>query len=201
MTASSNNPSHQNLGPDAEQFLGRLIRKKARQIICQAGFGSADRPDIEQDLRLKVEKHLSAYRGERGHLYAFLTAVVERQAATIVRDQSAQKRDGRRNVSLSILVETRNEGMTELAATITAHEADARLAVKTRSPQESIDLKQDVAAVIARLKPDERRLAESLKYQTITEAERELGVPGSTIYDMLARWREPFEDAGLREYL
>jgi hypothetical protein len=194
-------PSNPNLDPRSEEFLGRLIRKKARQIICRTGFRPSERPDIEQELRLKVEKHLSAYRGDRGHLFAFLTTVVERHAASIIRDQSAGKRDGRRNVSLSVLVEIKDEGPTELAATITQHEADARLALKTRSAQESIDLEHDVAAMMAQLTPDERRVAEALKYQSNTEAERELGVPGSTIYDMIASWRDQFEDAGLREYL
>ncbi len=198
---SSHAPSNPNLDPRSEEFLGRLIRKKARQIICRSGFRPSERPDIEQELRLKVEKHLSAYRGDRGHLFAFLTAVVERQSATIVRNQTAQKRDCRRNVSLSVLVEIKDEGPVELAATITQYEADARLALKTRSAQESVDLQHDVAAVMAHLTPDERRVAEALKHKTVTEAERELGVPGSTIYDMLARWREPFEEAGLREYL
>lgn len=198
---SSHVPSNPNLDPRSEEFLGRLIRKKARQIIGRSGFCPSDKPDIEQELRLKVEKHLSAYRGDRGHLFAFLTAVVERHAATIVRDQTAQKRDGRRNVSLSVLVEIQAEGPVELVATITQREADARLAIKTRSSQESIDLEHDVAAVMAQLTPDDRRVAEALKYQTVLEAERELGVPGSTIYDMLTRWREQFEDAGLREYL
>jgi DNA-directed RNA polymerase specialized sigma24 family protein len=189
------------LEPKAEEFLSRLIRKKSRQIICQAGFRPCDQSDIEQELRLKVEQHLSAFRGDRGHLYAFLTAVVERRAANLVRDGGVKKRDSRGMVSLSVRVDVNGDGPVELAAVIGQREADARLKVKTRPAQDANDLKFDVEDTMAQLTPDERRVGEGLKHGTVAGVSRELGIPRSTIYDMLARWRDTFEQAGLRKYL
>src|SRR6476619_4501431 len=100
MDDSSHVTAQRSLGPHEEEFLGRLIQKKARQIICRPGFRPGDRATVEQQLRLKVEQHLSAYRGDRGHLFPFVTAIVERRAASLDRDQSAKKRGAGRTISL-----------------------------------------------------------------------------------------------------
>lgn len=201
MENASNVPYSSELGSQEELFLRRLIRKKARQIVSRGDALAADGTDLEQDLRLKVQKHLAAYSEDRGHLFAFLTAVVERQTANLVRRATAEKRVGRPTVSLSIQVEIEGGETAELADVISNREADARLQIQSRSVQEQVELALDVAAAVRQLTPDERRVAEALKRGTITDVARDLGIPRSTIYEMLARWREPFEDAGLREYL
>ena len=198
---STNATTSSDLEPNADQFLSRLIRKKSRQIVGQAGSASVDEVDIEQELRLKVVKHLSAYNGEKGHLYPFLTAVVERQAANVVRHQKAGKRRSHGTVYLSVEVKVEGEGRTELGATISDREANARLCRTSRSDHEASDLKHDVEAVIAKLTPDERVVCKRLKYDSITQIAHDLDIPRSTIYDMLARWRQTFEDHNLHGYL
>jgi RNA polymerase sigma-70 factor (ECF subfamily) len=201
MDDSSNAPAKPSFESDAEQFLSRLIRRKARQIIGQAGFRPGDEADIEQQLRLKVAKHLSAYNDNRGHLYPFLTAVVERNVATILRDHTAEKRDPRRVVSLSVRVDVNGEGQIELGAAISEHQADVRLGRTSRSHDAEFSLQQDVDATIAKLPADEQIVCESLKYGSITDVAREMGIPRSTVYDMIARWRQAFQDEDLQEYL
>jgi DNA-directed RNA polymerase specialized sigma24 family protein len=201
MDQSSNAPSFHNLDPNAEAFLARLIKKKVRQMIDRADFRPGDEPDIEQQLRLKVTQHLSAYRGDQGHLLAFLTAIVERKVASILRDGNAEKRHPRRVVSLNIQVAVRDEGPVELGATVTQQEAGNRLGVKFLDHETAFNLKHDVDATIQKLTPDERKICEALKHGSITQVSLELGIPRTTIYDMIARWREQFQDEGLREYL
>lgn len=201
MDDSSRVSAPRSLGPHEEEFLGRLIQKKARQIICRPGFGPCDRADIEQLLRLKVEQHLSAYRGERGHLFPFLTAIVERRAASIDRDQSAKKRSSRRTISLSVQLKVKDEGPVELAAVVSEAEGNTRLDIKKRSLEEASDLKHDIGEVLKQVTPDDRRVCEGLMHGSVSEVSKQLGIPRATIYEMLSRWRQPFEEAGLREYL
>ena len=189
------------LDPSTESFLARLIRRKAHQLVGRAGFRTADKEDIEQELQLKVVKHLAAYNGERGHLHPFLTTIIERQAATLVRNQAAAKRDPRRVVSLNVEVQVDGEGYSELSTTIGQRESDARLCRRSRHQISGSDLKQDVDVVIAKLSPVEQRLCDCLKRGSITETARELGIPRSTVYDTIARLRKPFEAADLQEYL
>ena len=201
MDNSSAFPFSTNFAPQAEQFLARLIRKKAGQLIGQAGFRPGDEKDIEHDINLKVARHLSAYRGDQGHLLAFLTAIVERKVASMLRDGRAQKRDARGTVSLSVQVELADEGTVELAATVTRRELDARIGRKSRDDEATSNLKQDVDAITRTLTPDERKVCEGLKYGSITQVSHELGIPRSTIYDMIGCWRAAFQSEGLQEYL
>src|SRR5689334_8458675 len=73
-------------------FAGNYIRRKARQLIGKTGFTLSDRPDIEQELAIKVVQCISRFDPTRGHWNAFVATVVERHVATILKSRRARKR-------------------------------------------------------------------------------------------------------------
>ena len=128
-----------------DAFAARLIRRKARQLVGRAGFTRSDRDDIEQELALKLLKQLSAFDPGEAHWHVFVTTVVERYAASLLRDKRAEKRDHRRATSLHVLIETGDNGPVELAETVGRREQDARLGRDPRSDEERAQLAGDVA--------------------------------------------------------
>jgi RNA polymerase sigma-70 factor (ECF subfamily) len=187
--------------PALDDFASRLIRKKARQLVGRAGFTRSDQDDLEQELALKLLKHRAAFDPAQSHWYAFVTTVVERHAATLLRNKQVEKRDHTRATSLHIIVEDPVNGPSALADTIGQRELDARRGRSSRSDLELAELVQDVAAVLASLPPEWREACERLKRGSVARAARDLGLPRTTLSSLLRRLRERFEAAGLGDYL
>jgi RNA polymerase sigma-70 factor (ECF subfamily) len=195
-------PSSEGDEPIIDQFTARLIRRKARQLVGRAGFSRSDREDIEQELRLKLVKHFSSYDSGQGHRHAFVTAVVERHAANLLRDKQAEKRDHRRVRSLNVVIaDDEDEGPVELGDTISRRELDARLGRSTGDQHHLAELVLDTAEVIAGLTPELRKLAERLKTDSVSRVARDLRVPRTTLNGRIRELRQRFERAGLRDYL
>ena len=190
---------------DNTPLLGRfefgIVRKKVRQIIGCAGFKKQDRDDLEQELIARLLQSLKSFDPDVAHRKSFVTAVVERAVATILRDAQAEKRDPRRIGSLHVLVEVSDDGPTELAEMVGDREYNARRCRDPRSAEDLSQLTSDLAGVLAALPTELRDLAERLKSHSIAEIARDLGVPRTTLNDTVRRLRQRFEQAGLRAYL
>lgn len=199
--ATATQPEEPNSRPLIDDFAARLIRRKARQLVGQAGFTRSDMDDIEQELVLKLLKHRSAYDPAQSHWHAFVTTVVERHTATILRNKRMEKRDHTRVCSLSIIVDDPINGPYELAQTIGRSELDRRLGLATRLDHDLAQLIQDLATVLADLPPAWREACERLKNDSISKVARDMGLPRSTLAYLLRCLRERFEAAGLADYL
>ncbi len=198
----SDSPAWPDTEPILDGFAQRLIRRKARQLARLPGFSLSDCEDIEQELRLKLLKHLASYDPQQGCRQAFVTALVERQAANLLRAKRAEKRDHRSVRSLSMVVaEDEEEGPVELADTISQRHLDARLGRATREEHELAELAMDVNDVIAGLPPELGELARRLKTDSLSQIARDLGVPRTTLADRVQKLRRCFEQAGLQHYL
>jgi len=134
------------------------------------------------------------------HWNPFATAVIERHAANILRDKRSGKRDYRRVVSMNVLVAGEDDPV-ELSKTIGLREYDARRGCWPRERHELEQLKQDVTEVIAKLSPEDRGLCGALKEHSVQEAARRMEVSRSTVQRQVQRLRQPFERAGLRDYI
>jgi RNA polymerase sigma-70 factor (ECF subfamily) len=198
---NSQNMQNDHNKPELGQFDFSIIRRKVAQITGLAGFTPQDRPDLEQDLALRVLQALRSFEPERAHRNSFVTAVVERGVATILRDKRAAKRDHRRVCSLSVTVYVREVGPVELAQTISAHEVENRTGADQRSQQDLTELAIDVAEVIGSLPELLQELAERRKSQTMAEIAEAMNVPRTTLNDRIAELRQIFQRAGLRDYL
>lgn len=187
--------------PPIDEFTTRLIRRKARQLVGRAGFTRSDVDDIEQELVLKLLRHRGAFNPAQSHWYAFVTTVIERHVATILRDKRMEKRTSTRLTSLQIIVEDPINGPSQLAATIGRRELDNRLGLDTRPEWDSLELTQDTAAVLADLPTEWRDICERLKRLSISAVAREMGVPRTTLCYQLRPLRKRFQQADLGDYL
>lgn len=188
--------------PILDRFAERLIHRKARQLARVPGFSPSDREDIAQELRLKLLMHSAGYDPQQGHRHAFVTALVERHAANLLRAKRAEKRDHRSVRSLSMqLADDAEEGPVELTDAISPRHLDARLGRASREEHELAELAMDVSEAIAGLPPELREVAQRLKTDTLSQIARDLGVPRTTLSDRVRKLRRCFEQTGLGDYV
>jgi RNA polymerase sigma factor (sigma-70 family) len=196
--------------PELGRYEHGIVNRKVRQMIGQAGLRNQDREDLRGELVSRLLHGLHKYNPERGHRKAFATAIVERSVASLLRAARARKRDRRCVRSLNDTIRTR-EGDVELADTITQREYDARRGRSPRSPQEHVEIEIDVADATANLPVDERVLVERLREiyadpastrrDGLAEIARQMGVPRTTLNDLMRRLRKRFAPTGLAKYL
>lgn len=189
------------LPADVYAYARRLIRRKAFQLARKEQFSPSDREDIAQDLWLHLCRRLTRYSEERGTIYAFVTTVLERRTATLIRFAAAEKRDLARCSSLSLSVRSHDGMRVELASTITQCAPDPRLSQRRRHDQQMLEMQHDLSDVIASLTPKLQETCAVLAEHSITEAAVKLGIPRTTLYGRVARLRKLFAEAGLQEYL
>lgn len=187
--------------PSDDRFTRGIIRRKVKQLIGRAGFTQQDREDLEQDLFVRVLQSLPKFNPDQAHRNKFITTVVERYVANILRNKQAEKRDHRRISSLNVMIEITEEGPTELAQTIGDRELDARLGRHRRAEEELTQLAFDLADVMSTLPESWRTLLELRKSRTMQEVADEMGVPRTTLNDWMRRIRRRFENAGMQDYL
>ncbi len=187
--------------PRLGRFEFGIVKRKVRQIVGRAGYTRQDKEDLEQELLTRLLQGLKSFDPDVAHRKSFVTAIVERAVATILRDAEAQKRDHRRISSLQRLVDLTDEGPTELAETIGDREYNGRRCRDPRSDEDLAQLVTDLAEVIDSMPGELRDLAERMKTQSISAIAREIGVPRTTLNDAVRRLRQRFEQTGLRDYL
>jgi RNA polymerase sigma factor (sigma-70 family) len=173
-----------------EAFALRLIRRKVRRLARCPGFTAADRDDLEQELMLKVWEARNRYDSRRSHPHAFVATVVERAAATLVRDRKAVKR-GNHLVHCSFGTDAVcDSGQEHLAV------ADGDIA-STPSRETQIDLAHDVAELISRLPRELREVAELLSSRSKRGIARQLGISRSALDRRLEQLRAHFVAGGV----
>lgn len=178
-----------------------IIKKKARQLVGRAGFKHQDLEDLEQELMLRLIQGLQSYNSEIAHQKCFVTAVVERTVATILRDARAGKRDHGELLSLDVLVEVTGESPTRLGNTIGDREQNRRRGRHPRTTEELQTLSSDLAAVIGSLPEDQQQLAENLKSESIAGSARDLGIPRTTLNDAVRRLQTRFMQSHIDDHL
>ena len=187
--------------PRLGRFEFGIVKRKVRQIVGRAGYTRQDKEDLEQELLTRLLQGLKSFDPDVAHRKSFVTAIVERAVATILRDAEAQKRDHRRISSLQRLVNLTDEGPTELAETIGDREYNGRRCRDPRSDEDLAQLVTDLAEVIDSMPDELCDLAKRMKTQSISAIAREIGVPRTTLNDAVRRLRQRFEQSGLRDYL
>ena len=77
--------------PSNDRFTRGIIRRKINQLVRRSGFSQQERDDLEQDLLVRVLQSLPKFDPDQAHRNKFITTVVERYVANILRDRSAGK--------------------------------------------------------------------------------------------------------------
>ena len=190
-----------NFDPSDDRFIRGIIRRKVNQLIGRAGFTRQDGEDLEQELLARVSQSLPKFDAAKAHRNKFITTVVERYVANILRNKRAPKRDCRGTGSLNVTIEITDEGPTELAQTIGDRELDARIGRQRRTEEELAQLALDLSDMIATLPDSWCTLLELRKTRTVQQVADEMGVPRTTLNDWMRRIRQRFENSGLQDYL
>lgn len=176
-----------------------IVRRKVRQIIGRAGFTSQDREDLEQDLLTRLIQSLASFDPTKAHRNAFVTAVVERHVATLLRNARAAKRDHRRVTNIRMA--TCQPDHDESSDVVFDIDRDVRRPSVSGTTTDQIDLQIDVRIVLERLPEDLREFASARSVKSMSEVSRESDTPRTTLYHVADDLREHFEAAGLRDYV
>lgn len=178
----------------------KSIRQKVLRIIRRQRAKCLDPDEAVQEVCLRLLQRAEAIRSGGVPWELAIATIAEQAVGNLLRDHRAEKRGGQRVLSLNVTVETSDEVCVQLGDTIEQRERDARLGLRTRSDQETLDLAFDLAAMVAKQSRKVQETAELLKTRSPSEIEAETGVPASTIYDRMRRLRAAFEQEGMREY-
>ncbi|HOX27264.1 MAG TPA: sigma-70 family RNA polymerase sigma factor [Candidatus Krumholzibacteria bacterium] len=183
-------------------FATCLIRKMAHRMIGTAGFIEADRHDLQQDLWLDLLERFPKYRPDRGHVRAFIARVVKNKAASILAARRAAKRNGDlRMRSLDEEFDDEDGEPTERHETISVDDYLRRTRGITRSQSERQDLAIDIRRVIASLQPHEQVVCLLLIDRDVCDVANVIGLPRSTLRDLIRRLRQAQEVASYEKYL
>lgn len=184
-----------------DRFTSGIIRRKASQLVGRAGFTKSDQEGLQQELYVRVLQSLPRFNPQYGHRNAFITTVVERHAANIVRNKRAAKRDPRRVTSLNVTVNIHGDDLSELSQMIEATKHGERLGRQVRSEEERSQLAMDLAELARSLPKQWQTFLHLRRTMSMSEAAREMGVPRTTLNGWMRRIRQRFEQAGMRDYL
>lgn len=184
-----------------DSFASQFVRHKARQLVRHPGFSKSDRPDIEQELAIELVQKYDQFDPERARETTFVARVIENKVVSLVRARQAEKRHFRRNgKSLNEMVSDGDGGSVERAQTVDAANAKRHTGQSPRQADDLARLKLDIYEVLETLPMDLRKLAELLMQMSEYAVSRELGKSRRQVANDVARLRERFEDAGLRDY-
>jgi RNA polymerase sigma factor (sigma-70 family) len=146
----------------ASGYTTRAIRHKARQLVGRRGFNISEQEDIEQELRLHLLRRFSKFDPRIAHWKVFVRTVIERRAATLVRQRCLQGR---------------------LLCLDNAQAASSEC---------NIDLAIDTSSLMAQLPRRSRELCKRLMGASVAEVARQMNIPRSTLRDEITRLREHF---------
>ncbi|TWU61944.1 sigma-70 family RNA polymerase sigma factor [Crateriforma conspicua] len=189
-----------NFNPLEDTFTRRLVQRKANQLIGKYGYTEIDRDDLQQDMYLRVLQSLRSYDPDEGHQNKFITAVVERYVANIVRDRCAEKRCDADTVLLSTPLSQADGESIRVTHTLSGSSNDRHTGRSRRTDTEISQLRLDIQAVIDELPADWQQIVELRKSFSITEIAEQIGVARTTISARFQKIRERFAEAGLADY-
>lgn len=189
-----------NFNPYEDTFTRNLVERKTDGLIGKYGYTEVDRDDLQQDIYVRVMQGVRLYDSREGHRNKFVTAIVERYVANIVRNRCAEKRCDANTILLSTPL-TQSSGETlRISHVISDTALDRHTGRMRRSQSELSDLRSDLQNRIDELPAHQRHLIELRKTMTITEIADKFGVARTTASGWFRKIREHFEDAGLAEY-
>lgn len=182
-------------------FAARLIKNVARGMVGKTSLLADDVPDLQQDLWLHLLENIHHYCADRGHARAFITKVVKNKAASILAARAAEKRGGGSGcVSLNEEFEDDDGELSERHEAITVDDF-LRLARGTiRSELARLELAMDVRKIIEQLPAHQYVICLLLIDKDQCAVANVVGLPRSTLRDLIKRLRKIARGAGLEDY-
>ena len=159
------------LHPHGNDYASWAAHRAAANLAASRHFSLSDCDDIEQDLIVRLLESWPNFDPVKSSAKTFIATVVRNGVSKLIR---------RRQLEQRMFVD-----------------ADALPVVEEPSHENDVDLGIDVAAVLARLPPEDRDLAERLIDNSMAEIALQDGVAYATVHKRVQRLRECFEAAGL----
>lgn len=182
-----------------DPFFRAVVTQKAKLLIAMRIVVESDREDIEQTLYCDLLSAMKRFDPNRGHRNVYITVVLDRTVADIVRRHRANKRSGK-PASLSTLVYSDDE-IVELSQCITLDDLKRRFGSLPITAQQRAELRRDIQTAIENLPLPVQRLAKLLKTYNATESAKRMGVPRTALYVRVAQLRAAMDKVGLKKYL
>ena len=189
---------------DFDDFALDMVNIKAVQLVGKAGFTLDDIEDIKQDMILDLLERLAKYDPSKSNFKLFVTCVIDRKGRNLIRHRQMEMRDYRREAcSLNDEINMGiNSDPVQRYSLMDQDEPDIRIGKYRRTTEDRNHLHIDLAAVLADLPPELRRVVELLQCMSATQAARELGIPRRTFREKhLAQLHAIFKAKGLDQYL
>jgi RNA polymerase sigma factor (sigma-70 family) len=183
---------HPECPPQLDEREHALIRNKVKQLLRQTGWHRQDADDLEHDFLLHVFQRLRGFNPARGERHKFVSVVIKRFAANLLRQRYAAKRDFRRVRSLSASVADEHEERTTREATLSQEEYDTWRGRSTQGVLEQVQIKLDASDLLAKLSATDRTLAQYLGLESLSQIARLLGRSRSTVADKVRRLQGRF---------
>lgn len=186
--------------PDLGAHFAATVKAKARKLSRCGGFRPDEYDDLLQDFRLKLLQAQRQFDSSKCSPGPFVLLVLDRFAATKVRDRRTAKcRCGATAVRASS--STTDECPSDTSVPVCDEDARRHRGCTQRPIQESAELAIDVENLLQGLTPELRAIAESLKANCIAEVTRKLGLTKHCARKSIAELRKRCELADLRKYL
>ena len=157
-------------------------RRKARELAGKYGF---DGEDLAQEFALHLLCQWPLYDPSKAKPTTFIQNVVDTKVTELIRNRCRQRRDFRREQSLSQAANELDHG-----------KLDGVRGQPEVSDQSLVELRSDCDDIFERLTAELREIAELLKENTPEAVAHQLGIPRTTIWRRMDELREHFERAG-----
>ena len=186
------------------EYALELVYFKARQLVGKAGYTWDDEEDIAQDLIADLlERGLPQFNPAKATYNTFVSRLVERKIANLLRDRQAALRDPQCEIcSLNEEINTGEEELVQRLATFCQDDCDILAGKYTRPAEERDHFDHDLCVTLGNLPPELRQIAEMLKTQSVLQIANSLGMPRRTFRDRyLKKLREAFEANDMENYV
>jgi RNA polymerase sigma factor (sigma-70 family) len=185
----------------SDEFTLPFIRGKLQKLLGRAARNDSEAEDLVQDFLVNLLARARRFDPARGNWQAFVVVTCQNHFSNIVEYRTAQMRARGREAG-SLNVRLCADESPDIGSTLADSQHDIRTGRRTRSREESLDLGEDVAAVVSTFPPRLRELCQRLMSgMSKAAAAKAIGMSQASFYEVLGRIRARFEKAGLRGYL
>ena len=188
---------------DDQEFIETKIRIW-RRIAARTGLcrGEDELDDLTQEIMLALAQRMSNYSPSKGKRRTYIAMIIEHRVMSYAKELKAAKR-GRSHPHVSLDIEI-NVGPTKTAVLREVLTEEDYLRATRRHRTTGDDrraLAIDLERALSRLTPLEAEVCRRLDGHTKKDAADAMGIPRTTLQDIVGRIAAKWSQAGLKEYL
>jgi RNA polymerase sigma-70 factor (ECF subfamily) len=176
------------LSPDDIHIITTEAEAAARRLRRRLGLPDCDREDLAQDLLIDLLRRLPAYDPARGSIGAFANIVLRNQSSRIAM-RIMRERRAQGGGLLSLDAASGQRDRRPLAETVGEDEGLSAWHGQATTAHVTVDQRQALRSVLARLPADDLRLCAALAHRSVTALAVEGFGSRSALYRRLADLR------------